>query len=106
MASHIVPPKTYAKTFGTLIGLTALTVGLGYADLGSLNAAIAIIIAGMKASLIALFFMHALYGSRMVRVAIAGGVFWVAVLISLTLADYFTRHFLPVPANQTPLPGL
>lgn len=106
MAAHIVPRKTYAWTFAALIALTALTTGLGFLDLGPFSTVIAVLLAASKATLIAMFFMHALYEVTVVRVVIAAAVIWVAILISLTVADYVTRQFLPFPANQTPLPGL
>ncbi len=102
----VVSKRTYALTFGALILLTLLTTAIGFFDLGAWSTIVAIILAGAKASLIAMFFMHALYESKVVRVVIAGGVIWVAILISLTIVDYLTRHYLPNPANQTPLPGL
>src|SRR5262249_25362538 len=101
-----VSRKTYALTFAALVGLTLLTTGLGFLDLGAFNTIIAVLLAAAKASLIAMFFMHALHESRTVRVIMASGVIWVAILISLTIVDYLTRQFMPPPANQTPLPGL
>jgi len=98
--------RTYILTFGALILLTLLTTGLGFLDLGPFSTVVAVFLAATKASLIAMFFMHALYESKVVRVIIAGGVIWVAIMISLTMIDYLTRQFMPFPANQTPLPGL
>ncbi len=106
MASVVVPKKTYVFTFLALVGLTGLTTGLGFLDLGPFSTVIAVVLAATKASLIAMFFMHALYESRIVRVVISAGIIWVAILISLTVADYTTRQFLAPPANQTPLSGL
>jgi cytochrome c oxidase subunit 4 len=92
--------RLYLLTFAGLLGLTALTVGIGFIDLGVFNTVIAVVLAATKASLIAMFFMHALYDSRLVRVVLAAGVIWVAILMSLTLADYTTRQFMTYPANQ------
>ena len=87
-----VSKRTYLWTFGGLVFLTLLTTGIGFLDLGVFNSIIAIVLAGAKASLIAMFFMHALYESKIVRVILAGGVIWVAILFSLTIADYATRR--------------
>lgn len=106
MAAPVVSKKTYGLTFLSLICLTALTTGLGFLDLGPFNTLIALLLAAAKASLIGMFFMHAWYESRTIRVVISAGVIWIAILISLTVADYTTRQFLPTPANQTPLSGL
>lgn len=49
-----------------LIGLTLLTTLLGFLDLGSLNTAVAVLLAAVKACLIAAFFMHGLHESKTV----------------------------------------
>ena len=101
----IVSKTVYYWTFGGLISLTLLTTGIGFLDLGPFNTVVAILLAATKAMLIAMFFMHALYETRIVRVILAAGVIWVAILLSLTIADYATRGFMPYPANQTPVSG-
>lgn len=61
---HVVPLPLLIGTFVALLVLTGLTVGAstlareGILDLGSLNIWIALIIAGAKATLVGLFFMH------------------------------------------------
>src|SRR5579862_9030140 len=99
MAAAVVPKKTYFLTFLALVALTALTTGLGFLDLGPFSTVIALLLAATKASLIAMFFMHALYETRTVRVVISAGVIWISILISLTVADYVTRQYMPSPAN-------
>ncbi len=91
MAEPVVSRKTYLLTFGGLLGLTLLTTLLGFVDMGALNSVVALFIAALKASLIAVFFMHALHGSPLVRAVIAGGLIWLLMLISLTLSDYVSR---------------
>jgi cytochrome c oxidase subunit 4 len=53
-------PKIYAAVFGALVFLTVITVGASYVNWGSglANVMIAMLIASIKASLVALFFMH------------------------------------------------
>jgi cytochrome c oxidase subunit 4 len=87
----IVPVRTYLFTFLSLLGLTLLTTLLGFVDMGPLNTAVAVAIAAVKASLIAAFFMHGLYESKLVRVVMAGGLIWFLILISFTLSDYMSR---------------
>jgi cytochrome c oxidase subunit 4 len=50
--------QMYAGVLGALLVLTVITVGASYFDFGSANLVIAIFIATIKASLVALFFMH------------------------------------------------
>lgn len=91
MSQPVVSRKTYLATFLTLLGLTALTTLLGFLDMGSLNTPIAIGLAGVKACLIAGFFMHGLYESKTVRIAMIAGIIWFLIMISLTLIDYSSR---------------
>jgi cytochrome c oxidase subunit 4 len=93
MAQPAVSKKTYAYTFGGLLCLTLLTTLLGYIDMGPMNVVVAVGLAALKASLIAAFFMHALYESKLVRVALAGGVIWFLILVSLTISDYLSRRW-------------
>ncbi|HUO17004.1 MAG TPA: cytochrome C oxidase subunit IV family protein [Verrucomicrobiae bacterium] len=99
MSQPTVSIKTYTFTWLALLGLTLLTSLIGLLDLGLFNLVTAIVIAGIKASLIAFFFMHAFYESKLVRVVLAGGVLWFLILISLTLGDYLTRGLLPFPGK-------
>ena len=50
--------KMYAAVLGALLVLTVITVGASYLDFGSGNIVVAVFIATIKASLVALFFMH------------------------------------------------
>lgn len=96
MAQHIVPRLTYYKVFATLILLTGITVSVAFIDLGRLNAIVALAIAVGKAVLVVLIFMHVRYSSRLTWIVVAGGVFWLMLLIALTLSDYLTRSWMPV----------
>ncbi len=92
MTEQVVSRKTYALTYGGLLLLTVATTLLSYIDMGPFNMVVALVIAVVKASLIAAVFMHALYESTLVRVVLAGGILWFLILISLTMTDYLTRY--------------
>jgi cytochrome c oxidase subunit 4 len=96
MAPHIVPRHIYYRVFAALLILTLITVGVAFIDLGRLNTLIALTIAVGKALLVILFFMHVRYGSRLIWVCVAAGVFWLALLLTFTLGDYLTRGWLVV----------
>jgi cytochrome c oxidase subunit 4 len=49
------------------------------------------VIAFGKALLVALIFMHLRYSRRLMRVVVAAGLFWLGILIALTMSDYLTR---------------
>ena len=91
MASKVISETTYAVVLLALLVFTALTYLASKVDLGRLNLVIALAIAATKVSLVALYFMHARYSSRLTRVVIGTGLAWLAILISLTISDYLTR---------------
>ena len=93
MAEHIVPRQTYFLVYAILLFCTYLTWQVAYFDLGRLNTVAALAIAVFKAVLVALFFMHAKYSSRLTWVVIGAGLFWLGILLSLTMTDYLTRPF-------------
>jgi cytochrome c oxidase subunit 4 len=91
MTDSITPPRTYLVVFAGLIGLTAATVGLSYIDLGEGHTLVGLAIAVTKAMLIVLFFMHLLHGPRLSWVIAGSGLFWLGILLSLSLTDFLTR---------------
>lgn len=97
MSAHIVPVKTYVGIFIALLVLTALTTGVALVDLGPFNTVVALTIAVVKMLLVILFFMHVKYSSGLTRIVIVAGFFFLAILVSLTLADAFTRNWTPNP---------
>ena len=97
MTQHIVPQKTYWIVFLSLIGLTILTTGVAYIDLGPLNTVAALVIAFSKMLLVILFFMHVRHSGGLIRVVLLAGFFWLALLIGLTMSDYRTRSWTPAP---------
>ena len=88
---HVVPVRIYLAIFFSLMILTAITVAAARYDLGPLNTVVALTIAGIKATLVILFFMHVKYGHRLIWVFIGASLFWLALLITLTTSDYISR---------------
>jgi cytochrome c oxidase subunit 4 len=97
MAGHISPKSTYYAIFGTLMVLTVITVAVAFINLGILNFTVAISIAIFKATLVVLFFMHVKYSSRLTKLIIGGGLFFLGVLFALTLTDYLSRGWQTGP---------
>jgi cytochrome c oxidase subunit 4 len=92
MAEHRTAfPVPYFVVFGGLLLLTATTVAVASVPLGRWHVPAALAIAGTKAGLVAVFFMHALRGPKLTRVVIAVAIFWLLIMLTLTLADYLTR---------------
>jgi cytochrome c oxidase subunit 4 len=77
-----------------LLVLTATTVGAAFVNLGPFNPIIALLIATIKATLVVLFFMHVKGASeKLTGAVVVSGFFFLAILISLSLADYMTRSW-------------
>src|SRR5262245_6580859 len=91
---HIVPKKVYYAIFAILMICTVLTVWIAFLDLGPLNTIAAMAIAVFKATLVVLFFMHVKYSTRLTWAVVLGSVFWLAILLAFTFADYLTRGWL------------
>jgi cytochrome c oxidase subunit IV len=91
--NHIVPTRIYYAIFAALMVLTAVTVGVAYIDLGPMNVVVALAIAAFKALIVVLFFMHVKYSTRLVKLTVIAGLYWMGILLALTLSDYLTRGF-------------
>jgi cytochrome c oxidase subunit 4 len=91
MASHILPKRVYYTIFAILLFCTYLTVQIAFFDLGPLNTVAALAIACFKAALVILFFMHVKYSTKLTWAVVIGSIFWLGILLALTLGDYLTR---------------
>ncbi|MGO9649833.1 MAG: cytochrome C oxidase subunit IV family protein [Terriglobales bacterium] len=93
MSEHVLSSKMY---YGIWIALMILTVGtarVAFIDLGAFNTVVALVIATCKALLVVLFFMHVKYASeKLTRMVIVASLFWLLLLLLLSLADYGTRY--------------
>lgn len=92
MSGHVLPLRTYYAVFGALLVLTAVTTAVAYLDLGMLNGVVALGIAGTKAALVILYFMHVRYESRLVWIFSVAGFVWLVIFFVLILTDYAARH--------------
>src|SRR5918993_3779586 len=88
---HVVPLKIYYGIFGVLMVLTAVTVGVSYVDLGAMNTVAALAIACFKAMIVVLCFMHVKYSTRLIKLTVIAGLYWMGILFVLTFSDYLTR---------------
>ena len=96
MSHPVVTPKTYLVVFLALQALTGLTVSLPHlVQLGHLDVPVALAIASAKALLVIMIFMHLWYSPKLNWLSMIGAVLFLAILISLTMADYLTRSWLP-----------
>ncbi|MES1255183.1 MAG: cytochrome C oxidase subunit IV family protein [Acidobacteriota bacterium] len=89
--THIASRSLYFKIFGILMVCTYLTVQMAFVDLGPFNTVVALGIAVFKATIVVLFFMHVWHSSRMTWAVVLGSLFWLGILLVVTLTDYVTR---------------
>ena len=82
-----------------LVALALLTVGLAHIDLRGWNPTVALVIAGIKALLIALYFMELRLAGPLPRLVGAAAVVWLGFLMVGTLDDLLTRGWLPAPGK-------
>jgi cytochrome c oxidase subunit IV len=115
MSSHTIDDpkaeaKTYSLTLVVLLILTAITVGASYIQFGSMNVVIALTIATLKGSLVALFFMHLRHDKPVNAVIACGGFLFLGLFLLFTFLDVGTRvNLQPVnlkaPAATAPAPA-
>ena len=96
---HIVPKRVYFLVFLTLIVMTWVTAYVSTVDMGRLNIFVALSIAIFKASLVILFFMHVKYGTRLTKMIVLAGVYWLILLLFIAMADLWTRGWMGVPGR-------
>jgi cytochrome c oxidase subunit IV len=86
------PLKMYFGIWITLLLCTFITYKAAFIELGRFNAAVALIIATIKALLVALFFMH-IKGAheKLLKLVVISTIFFLFILLVLSMADYGTR---------------
>lgn len=88
---HVSPIKLYIGIFSALMLLSAITVAAAFINLGQFNSVVALAIAGIKATLVILYFMHVKHSSRLTKITVVMSFFFVAILFAETFMDYATR---------------
>jgi cytochrome c oxidase subunit 4 len=96
MSEHVTSLRTYFLVFLALLVLTAITVVVAFQDFGALNDVVALSIAVIKATLVVLFFMHVFHTTRLTKLVVVAGFFWLFLLIVLTLSDYLSRGLIEI----------
>jgi cytochrome c oxidase subunit IV len=92
MSEHIMSSRFYYTIWIALLCLTVITAAVSFVDLGPFNTVVALVIATVKALLVVLFFMHVKYTSeKLTKIVIVSAIFWLFLLLALSMADYTTR---------------
>ena len=96
MPERTIAARTYVAVCVLLILLTILTLGVSLLDIeGRWHITFGLAIALCKATLVVVFFMHALVSPRLTTLVIVVSCFWLLILFALTLTDYFSRDMVP-----------
>jgi cytochrome c oxidase subunit 4 len=91
-ASAKSPLKGYFAVWIALLVGTGITVYAATLDLAPYNAAVALGIATIKATLVTLFFMHVWHASeKLTKLVVIAALFFLLLLLGLTMTDFATR---------------
>jgi len=99
MSAQVLSVRTCFAVYFVLIALTAATVGAAFLDLLYFSTPVALGIACAKALLVMLYFMELRHSQRLVWVFVGNGVFWLTVMIALTMSDIISRGWLGFPGK-------
>ena len=88
---HILPLRVYLGVFAGLLVLTAVTVAVSFIHFGAFNLVVAMFVAAVKASLVAMFFMHLKYDNKLYLVVFLIAIAFLAVFIIFTMFDTMER---------------
>lgn len=111
---HVHPTSTYVKIFVALVFFTLVTVGLSRIHLGEWNFFIAVVVATIKASMVAMYFMHLKDDNRFNVLIFVGSILFMGVFFIYTMNDTQYRgqwgdygmKVSPATGEQAPGAGL
>ena len=83
--------RQYVNIGILLMALTVITVAAAQFDFGPFNVPIALIIASIKATFVALYFMHLKHEDTMTWIFATYPLFLLFLLIAFSATDIFTR---------------
>jgi cytochrome c oxidase subunit 4 len=92
-------PFKYFLIYLSLMALLVLTYAAAHVNLGAWSVPVALLIAAAKALLVAIFFMELHEQDGIHRAAAIVGIFWLGILLTLTISDYISRNWLQMPGH-------
>ncbi len=90
-SQHVLPLKVYLGVFGALLVLTVITVAISFVHLGPFNLVVAMLIASIKASLVALIFMHLWFDNKLYLTIFGISIAFLTIFLILTMFDSMRR---------------
>jgi len=102
---HIMPYHVLALVWGSLLILTIATVVAARFDHGQWNLWIALMIALVKASLVALYFMHLRYDRPLYAIIFITALVFVVLFVGLSMLDAIEYQPDLIPGYQPGMGG-
>lgn len=99
---HHSGPLKYVLVWGALMVLTVVTVLTGRMHLPQWGLVLALVIATVKGSMVAMYFMHLAEHKGANRLVFATSMLFVVLLLCFTLFDMGTRFRPALPSGSTP----
>jgi cytochrome c oxidase subunit IV len=84
---HVVPPALLLAVYGALLVLTFITVAVTNFELGNWNVWVALLVALIKAGVVALYFMHLRWDSPFNAICLIAALFFVCLFIGIAVLD-------------------
>ena len=92
--AHVVGARVFLNVLVALLILTIVTVAISRFDFGSGNMIMAMLVAGMKASLVMAVFMHLRWDTAINNIFFLGSFVLLSLLFLFSFADGFARDEL------------
>jgi cytochrome c oxidase subunit IV len=81
------------RTYLALLVLLAISVGLRLFHLDVLGSVLLLVIAGIEAVVVLLFFMRVQASSKLIWLFAGGGFLWLGILLVFVITDYISRSW-------------
>ncbi|HEY7090779.1 MAG TPA: cytochrome C oxidase subunit IV family protein [Tepidisphaeraceae bacterium] len=102
--AHPVPLKLLLTVYGALLFFTFVTYAATWVELGNFNIWLALLIAVIKAGLVAMYFMHLRWDSPFNGIVLITALFFVALFVGSVILDAkeYRINYSPPVSNTTP----
>jgi len=104
-AHPILPMQEYLVIGALLLLFTGLTVTIAQFDFGAWNLVIAMLVAGLKATLVALYFMHLKYDHKFYALVFSMAILFLVMFIIFTMFDTLGRDEINTDKSGTIRPN-
>ena len=93
--THHEPQKPAAlmPIFFLLLALAFVAIVVGFGVTGPIKVWVSLILSAVQASVLAYYFMDLRHSDRLTWLSVGAAGFWMTILFTIMLTDYFTRHY-------------